>query len=100
MGVYSHLRTTDNVKRDDYIKAVRTEKRSVTERWMLRLEKKLINLQSAFDMELGHIKAASNDLNSMNPRSLEIMLEPLFSRFDERLERRTREERIAKLPRL
>jgi len=89
--VYSHLRTTDNVKRDDYIKAVRTEKRSVTERWMLRLEKKLINLQSAFDMELGHIKAASNDLNSMNPRSLEIMLEPLFSRFDERLERRTRE---------
>lgn len=90
--VYTHLRTGDAaVKRDDFIKAVRTEKRSVTERWMYRLEKKLINLQCAFDVELGHMKASSSGQTSMDPRSLEAMLEPLFSRFDERLERRTRE---------
>jgi len=93
--VYTCLRTSDRVKREDFITALRTEKRSVTERWMFRLEKKMINLQNAFDKELGNIKPASSpqapSTMSLDAKSLELIIEPLLAKFDERLERRTRE---------
>jgi len=89
--VYSLLRTTDKVSRDSFIDAIRTEKRSTTERSVLRLEKRLINLQNAFDMQLGQLKAGVGGPDSnmpVDPRSVELMLEPMFVKFERSLEKR------------
>jgi len=93
--VYIFLRTTDKVSREDFIDALRTEKRSVTERSVLRLEKRLINLQNAFDMQLGQVTASARQPEVMNApldnRSIEILLQSLFANFEDKLERRGRD---------
>lgn len=110
--VYNLLRSTDKVSSDAFVEALRTEKNTVTERSMMRLEQRLINLQNGFDMQLGHfntghvpsapsnIVAGATSMHGILPaetspselaRHLEPMLERMFAKFEQRLERRTRE---------
>jgi len=91
--VYTLLKTTDRVRRDDLIDALRTEKRSPTERSVLRLEKRLITLQNAFDSQLGNLKPGVSGSPqpasaAFDAKSVESMLEPLFKKIDERLDRK------------